>query len=199
MKAEVVPNSVDCKEFKKFDRKKARKELSFDEKDFIVLFVGNAEWVKGLRYLVDAVKGIPDSKLSIVGLNETGWIREALGKRVSFAGYVPHKELSKYYSAADVLCVPSVYEAFGLMYAEAQCFGIPCIGSRGTGAEEVIGEGVNGFLAEKRDSEGIENALSKIMNAAARKRLSGNALKQAGLFSAEKSASTMLKICNSFK
>jgi len=61
-----------------------------------------------------------------------------------------------------VLCVPSIYEAFGLMYAEATCVGLPSIACKGTGAEEIIENGKNGFLVGKRKIKIIISAIEKV-------------------------------------
>jgi len=147
----------------------------FKKKDFVILFVGNNDWVKGLSYLVDAIANLNNVKLVIVGLIEDKQIKEKLGDRVCFVGQIEHEKLAEYYSMATMLCVPSVYEAFGLIYGEAMCYGLPCIGSKGTGAEETIVDGYNGFLVEKRDIKGLEIAILKLCNPKIRVKFSQNA------------------------
>jgi len=158
----VVPSTVDCSEFKKTPKEKAKKNLGL-EKEFVVLFVGNASWVKGLKYLAEAVSGLENTLLLVVGMWANCEVKDFLKEKVRFDGPVKHGLLAQYYCAADVLCVPSVYEAFGLIYAEAECLGVPCIGSRGTGAEEIIRDGKNGFLVEKRNVEELRNAIKKAL------------------------------------
>jgi len=192
----VVPNGVDCKELKQVNKKIARKKLGLGEKEFVVLFVGNASWVKGLRYLVESIKNVPDSKLLIAGLKRNEEISALLGDRVKFSGYVNRKNLALHYSAADVLCVPSVYEAFGLMYAEAMSFGLPCVASKETGASETVKHGFNGFLLGKRDVNGISSVLRKLSNPSVRRRLSVNAKKTARLMVWKKSAVEILRLLN---
>ncbi len=154
-KAIVIPNTVDVSEFEVFDKKETRKELGFEDSDIVVLFVGSPAWRKGLHYLLDALKLLPNNyKLQIVGYDIN--IKQ---KNVFVEKWVGTRQLSKYYSAVDVLCVPSVYEPFGMVYLEAQHFGLPCIGCIGTGAEEVI---KNGELVPKRDGLAIRNAIVNI-------------------------------------
>lgn len=163
--ASVVSNAVDCSEFKKFSRNKAREKLGFSEKDFVVLFVGNNAWRKGLYYLVDAFRELPENYfLQVVGLRDKRAISkmDKSGIRCNVVGQVGTEKLSMYYSAADALCVPSVNEPFGLIYLEAMCFGLPCIGCRGTGAEEIIEDGKNGFLVEKRNVNKLTKTISRL-------------------------------------
>ena len=194
--ATIVPNAVDCNEFKKFNKLVIRKKLGFDEGEFIVLFVGNAGWIKGLNYLVEALRELPNAKLIVAGLNTQPRILSKLSDRVIFTGYLNKTELSKYYSMADVLCVPSLYEGFGLVYAEACCFGLPCIASKGTGAEEIIEDGFNGFLVEKRSVAEIKDALKKLRDNNLRKKMGENAKLKAKQLSWENSAEKVLKIFN---
>jgi len=191
--AEIIQNAVECPKGKP-GRAAARKALGFSEKDFLVLFVGNAEWVKGLGYLAEAVEGISGAKLVVAGMGKEKGIKEKLGGRVLFTGYIPRSRLSKYYSAADVLCVPSLYEAFGLAYAEAMCFGLPCIASKGTGAGESIKDGFNGFLVKKRSVAEIREALKKARRKNINSKLGKNALKTAGAFPLKKAAEKYISV-----
>jgi len=97
IKPVVVPNAVDCSEFKKISKKRARSKLGFSDTDFIVLFVGNASWVKGLRYAAEAVRRVPNAKLAVVGIGENRLVKELLGERVLFFGIIPHRKLAEFY------------------------------------------------------------------------------------------------------
>ena len=48
-----------------------------------------------------------------------------------------------------------------MVYLEALCAGLPVVASKGTGAEDIISEGRNGFLAKKRDVQSIASAVAK--------------------------------------
>lgn len=198
--AAIVPNAVDCSEFKKFNKLVIRKKLGFEKDDFIVLFVGNVVWRKGLHYLVAAFEQLSmKSKLVIVGLRDKKfekWLEKKGDGRIFNIGHIPIDKLAEYFSAADVLCVPSLNEPFGLVYAEACCFGLPCIASKGTGAEEIIENGFNGFLVKKRSVTEIKAALKKLRNERFREKLSENAKLKAKQISWEKSAERVLKIYN---
>lgn len=198
--AVVVPNAVDCKEFKKFNKIAVRKQLGFNASDFIVLFVGNVVWRKGLHYLVSAFEQLSmENKLVIVGLRDKKfekWLEKKGDERILNVGHIPINELAKYFSAADVLCVPSINEPFGLVYAEACCFGLPCIACKGTGAEEIIENGFNGFLARKRSVKELKEALEKLKDRKLRARFSKNAKLKAKQLCWKRSAEKVLKIYN---
>lgn len=65
-----------------------------------------------------------------------------------FTGSIERDQLPKHYNSADLMIVPSLYEAYGLTGAEAIACGLPIIGFTGTGLEDIIIENQNGFLIE---------------------------------------------------
>lgn len=69
-----------------------------------------------------------------------------LSEVVSLSGWISDK--AAFYSSINVLCLPSVYEAFGLVQLEAAMYGIPSISTNVEGIPEVITNNYNGFLIE---------------------------------------------------
>ena len=142
-------------------------------------------------------QGIPPLE-SIVGLSDETKIKElarfysgsyhsylqdglclGLSSQVSFIGSVPHLALPRYYSNADILINPSLYEAFGMTLVESMACQVPVIATRVGGMVEIVEDGKSGVLVEPDTSsalaEAILNLLSdedlrKSMGIAARKR-----------------------------
>ncbi len=145
-----------------------RKELGLEGRR-VVLFVGTNAWRKGLPYLVEAMGLLPsDFVLVAVGLRphefepiSRRFPQAFRGGRVVPIPETPNASLSSYYSMADVFCMPSLYEPFGLVYLEALDSGVPCVGSLGTGAQDIIADGKNGFLVEKRNVVQLASAIEK--------------------------------------
>jgi D-inositol-3-phosphate glycosyltransferase len=71
--------------------------------------------------------------------------------RVTFAGRVEQETLPQYYSAADVLAVPSYYESFGLVALEALACGTPVVTTPVGAMEKIVKDGVNGYVATDPD------------------------------------------------
>jgi len=151
----VVPNGVDHAVFRPAagpDAKRAlRAELGLPESAFVVMFCGGDWERKGLRDAIDAMVGLPDTLLCVVGVGNEASFREHAARRgvasqVRFVGRTSTPQ--QWYSAADVLLHPSRYEAFSLVTLEGAASGLPIIAHAINGTEELVESGVNGFLTE---------------------------------------------------
>jgi len=154
----VIPNGVED-EFFKMRSNKTKVNMGR------ILFVGNHFWLKGLHYLIKANSILLNpKKIVAVGIDE-GQIKELRGlvdcKEVEFKKLLSRKDLIKEYVKGGIFAMPSVYESFGIVYLEAMCLGMPVIASKGTGVEDFIIEGKNGFLVEKRNPKSIAEAIIK--------------------------------------
>jgi len=163
-KITVIPCGVDLHRFKPVDKPSARRQLGFSGDDFMVLFVGRYAPVKGLHRLLETVgrlTHLPGLRLVIIGGDgpHTPMFRQLKAEataldiqdRVTFAGRVEQETLPRYYSAADVLAVPSYYESFGLVALEALACGTPVVTTPVGAMEKIVKDGVTGYVA--RDSD----------------------------------------------
>ncbi len=112
-----------------------------------ILFVGRVDPIKGLHFLIDAMRHIKkDIGLTLVGgpSKGAGNLKRiesyAAGLPVDFVGQVGHEKIAEYYSRTAMLVVPSHYESFGLVGLEAMASGRPVIGFSHTGLQETVGE-----------------------------------------------------------
>lgn len=62
-----------------------------------------------------------------------------------------------------MLAVPSYYENYGTVYAEALGAGLPVIASKSGGSSEIIRDSINGFLIKPGDVNNIRSAISKLI------------------------------------
>jgi glycosyltransferase involved in cell wall biosynthesis len=146
----------------------------FQEAEATLLYVGRYTAVKRLPLLLRAHAqalarlGRP-LPLVLVGGNPGEWegehpltVARALGDRQVFlAGWRPHHELPEALNAADLLVLPSVAEAFGLVLVEAMACGLPVIAADAHGPAQLVA-GDRGWLVPADD----QNALAETLLAA---------------------------------
>lgn len=137
--------------FKKTKKDQSRKFLKLSKNKNIVLFVGRLVEVKGVKELIRASSYIKKStQLLIIGDGPLSEFVEKSAKKnsqITFIGKVPNNELPKYYSAADLLVIPSTHEeGFGRVTIEALSCGLPVIGSNRGGIKESINDKVGQLI-----------------------------------------------------
>jgi glycosyltransferase involved in cell wall biosynthesis len=90
--------------------------------------------------------------------------RTIAGKKVSFVGFVPHRELATHLGAADVFVQPSVWgEPFPLSVVEAMAAGLPVVSSRTGGLSESVVHEKTGLLVERNDPTALANAMLRLI------------------------------------
>ena len=174
----VVPCGVDLDLFRPADGIDSRKQLNLDEEAPIVLYVGRFVPIKGLSRLIDSMGYIqdhPSLQLVLVGGDgaESPAYRKLLSElenmglagEVIFTGRIDQKMLPLYYSAADVLILPSYHESFGLVAVESLACGTPVITTSVGAMPTIIKDGINGLIvkdiAPQSFARQIETILSK--------------------------------------
>jgi len=87
---------------------------------------------------------------------------------VSFAGF--RKDAPDLMAAADLVILPSVAEAFGLVLTEALYLGTPVVATRAGGIPEIVEDGVDGVLVPSSDSGALARAIVDLLNDPNRRR-----------------------------
>lgn len=181
-KIKVIYPGVNKELFYPIDRRIAREKLGCGNDEKIVLYVGRIEPVKGLFTLIESLKLLrreasllsDQLKLIIIGggSKSSDHLRNReilhlrsmtkaydLGDRVFFLGSKKQNMLKEYYSAADLLVIPSLYEAFGLVVLEALACGTPVIASKIGEMRSIIKEGKNGLHFTPGNSSSLSSCL----------------------------------------
>nr|WP_306790087.1 glycosyltransferase family 4 protein [Methylomonas fluvii] len=139
-----------------------------------ILLVGNVIRRKGLHVLLKALGQLPaqDYQLSVAGRldMEPGYVvyiktllqDAGLTQKVSFLGSVQSEALADLYRQHQLLVMPSAYESYGIVYVEAQQFGLPVIGTTAGAAWEIIREAENGYLIEPENHGALANLLHSL-------------------------------------
>ena len=136
-----------------------------DDAIFRVIFVGNLCFRKGSHYLLRALNELklPNFEFFHVGpVSEemTEFINSNAPKNFFFHGKQPQENLIKYYAQSSVFCLPSLEEGLAMVQVQAMACGLPIICTPNAGAEDLITDGVEGFLIPIRNVEALKEKIS---------------------------------------
>lgn len=184
----VVPCGVDVEHFHPIAHQIARNELGVPPHPHrMLLFVGRIEPLKGIDTLLRSMALLAEQQpalrgdicLAIIGgdRRETPdqWSSEmrrlrrlqgelGIGHLVTFQGSQDQRKLPLFYSAADMVVVPSHYESFGMVALEAMACGTPVIASNVGGLRYTVRDGETGLLVPREDPEALAEKISLLLN-----------------------------------
>jgi glycosyltransferase involved in cell wall biosynthesis len=130
-----------------------------------LLFVGRLEEYKGVQFILQAMKQIPDLSLVVVGEGSYRTQLEATAESldVRFTGF--QADPSRFYKDSAVFINPSLGpEGLPLVSLEAMAYGLPCIFSDLTVHHELTADGKGAALFTRGDSESLARQLKKLLN-----------------------------------
>lgn len=167
-KISVIPNGVNTRVFRPTNREACRQKLALPPKGKIILFVGRLLELKGLSYLIEAVRRLAAKQreftLYLIGEGaqrqryEEAVTEHHLRKHVKFVGGKEHHEIALWMGACDVFCLPSLHEGCPNVVLEALSCGRPVVASRVGGIPDMVGE-ESGVLVEPENSHALYEAL----------------------------------------
>ena len=153
----IVHNGVDCQKYSPdhriVHRPSIREELRLEPETLLVLMIAHNFRLKGLpfaiRTLAQLRRQTPHVHLAVMGGASPGRYRRfarslGVGNDVTFLG--PRPDSVPFLAAADVLIHPTYYDACSLVVLEALASGLPVVSTRATGVDELMTDGVEGFL-----------------------------------------------------
>jgi len=159
-----------------------------DEKEDFVLFVGRLAKQKGLEYLMEAARELPDVKFKLAGRGEMEtFLKSIAPSNVEFLGHKTGKPLYDLYAKAPIFCLPSVSDDFGLVHAEAMASGCAIIST--------IPLNYSGIRIEPRNVKNIVNAIRRLQkNPQLVKKMGKENLKKSKEYDWDKFTKRMIKI-----
>ena len=98
-----------------------------------------------------------------------------LDRSVEFLGHLPFDRLAAEYRRADVFCLPSRQEAFGIVFLEAMAAGLPIVAARAAAVPEVVPDRVCGILVPPGRPDELAKALDRLLSSAEERRRMGEA------------------------
>jgi glycosyltransferase involved in cell wall biosynthesis len=155
-----------------YDNGYLRKRFNLKENDILVGNVGRLSPEKGQRVFLDAAKIICHSQNDVYFvLVGDGPDRAALEKysaeegiedRVLFAGY--EHDVRPVYQDIDILALTSYTEGFPNVLLESLCMDTPIVATRVGGVEDIVQDGVTGYICEAGDSIGIAASMQRMLD-----------------------------------
>ena len=168
---EVIPLGVDVGSFSR--HADARSDLHLDPKRFLALYLGRLSSEKNVDVFLDAIRLVRetgrDIAAAIVGSGpEEQALRASvrdmrLDNDVTFFGQRPYSETPLWYSAADVVVLPSSSEGLPRVMLEAMACGAPFVGTPVSGIADQIRSGRNGLIVDLRDSAALVPRVSSTL------------------------------------
>ncbi|MFP5225602.1 MAG: glycosyltransferase family 4 protein, partial [Actinomycetota bacterium] len=147
-KQDVIPNGVDLSDFDRPDDADTFRASLVAEDERMLFFAGRLEYEKGVQTVLEALPMLEarghKTRFFVAGV---GTYAEQLrdqaermgcADRVEFLDFVADDDLRRYYAAADVAVVPSLYEPFGMVALETMAADTPCIVADTGGLRELV-------------------------------------------------------------
>jgi glycosyltransferase involved in cell wall biosynthesis len=166
----LTPNGVDIKRFAPHagSRDRLRREEAVARDGLVALFVGGDWERKGLSIAIKGVAAARDRgaevRLWVIGRGQEPGFRQ-LAKRAGVAKDVrffgPRTDVERFCQAADVLLLPSSYEAAPLVAYEAAASGLPVVATRTNGIDDLVGANDAGILVT-RSPQAVGDALARL-------------------------------------
>ncbi len=220
-KVAVIPPGVDTSRFYPINMDEARQAIGLPSSNCMLLFVGRIEPLKGIDTLLKAIalmlkEGVLQDcphYLAVIGgepdvpsdemnseMSRLQKLADELGVNdlVIFLGKQAQETLPYYYSAAQVVIMPSHYESFGMVALEAMACGIPVVASQVGGLAHLVKDGVTGFCVPDDNPQALAAKLTLlIQNPALRYEMGRNASREALSYDWDKIACRILKLYQS--
>jgi len=163
-------------------RKAAREAVGLPQDAHILAFVGRIQPHKGPEVLIRAVAEMlnhsPHLRPKLItiimggasgsGLGEVERLKDLaswlnISDVVRFENPVPRAQIPQWYRAADLVCVPSYSESFGLVALEAQACGTPVVATAVGGLRTAVADGISGVLVDGHDPRAWSSVLARLI------------------------------------
>ncbi len=184
------------------NRSEYREKLGFNEKDIVVLSVGELSKRKNHKVIVRAIKELNDSKYvyAICGKQMTGMgtydmlkeLSQELNVRVEFLGF--RSDIPEICHCADIAAIPSLREGLGLAGIEALASGVPVIGSDVQGIKDYVIDGETGYLCQPTNYIEFAEKIKILSNPTVRESMRERCVSKAEEFNLNISHNQMKKI-----
>lgn len=198
----VIPNPLP-KAWEEKARTKATRIERRDVDEMVVLTITRIEPGKGVDLLIEAMVHLPAGvRLVVAGDgSQLAALKQrvsalGLASRVRFVGWVAGDEKQRLLDEADIFCLPTSYDSFGMGFLEAMANGLPIVALNWGPIGDVVPNGRAGILIDEADPERLAAAIQRFMDDPALRKRMGTEGKRWVLerFSAEKVGEELRKM-----
>lgn len=169
---EVIPNGLDTQRYRPINKRVARELLNLPQDKQLILFgalQATSDTRKGFHLLKPALQGLSKSswkdklEVAIFGASQPEHPPD-FGLKVHYLGHINDDlPLAIIYSAADVMLVPSIQEAFGQTASESLACGTPVVAFNATGLKDIVDHQINGYLAQPFKVEDLGQGIAWVL------------------------------------
>lgn len=202
----VIPNAIESERFTNAVPRDLRGELELGEDVFLIGFLGRFMSLKGFVYLVDAIERLVQSgnmlkKPIVLGFGEGGFVREeraALSARglEEYFRFLPFTtNVADVIKGVDLIVMPSLSEACGLLAMETLVAGTPIIASDCIGLREVVRD-TPAYVVPSKDSKSLDEGIRHFMRTDMRQPFIDFAPKAAQRYDVKITAKSMQDLIN---
>lgn len=173
-KLHIVPMGINRQLYQsRIDKETLRRKYNINTQ-YVILFLGRLVEIKGVAYLIEAVRDLDNYTLIIAGEGDRKEILMDLAKKlavnVRWTDTISGRQKTDYLSLCDLIAVPSIVTSSGeseglpVVVLEALACAKPVLASKTGGMPDVIKDGYNGFLVSAQDIPAISERLKEMLN-----------------------------------
>ncbi len=173
-KIHIIPPGINPMEYNNINTENFKKKYNIPENSQLILFMGRKSYEKGvinsilaLKYLINSYKKIrllvagPATREYKIFFNKLpGKIKE----HIIDLGMVNQETKANAFASCDVFILPSLDDAFGIVYLEAWMFKKPVIGAMRGNVEGLIDNNINGFLVPFNNIKKLTSKIENLLN-----------------------------------
>lgn len=172
-KIRLIYNGIDVSHYQQATQANlVKKHYGLSDDTIVLTIIARLEEIKGHCYALEAFALLDHARYNMVMFivgsgSQEGYLQElaadlGIESRVIFTGVMP--DVRPVLGMSDIMLLPSLAEALGLVLLEAMSMGKPCIASNVGGIPEVIEDGCSGILVTPGDVRGLVNAIQILLD-----------------------------------
>ena len=165
---EVIPNAIELSVFTPPRKREANGPVK-------LLFVGRLNAFKNVESLIEAVgqlrnMGVNKFELQLIGEGERRanlerlTVERGLTRHIRFLGWLERESLVERYRQADLFVTATTWEGMPNTVLEGMACGLPVVATRASGLDQLVKDGVNGYLVDINDAAALADRLASLID-----------------------------------